>query len=118
MAKNEKVFFTKEGYSKTVLLTNVAQTIHTIGVDGGKLLSLHLLTDWTGTLELSINNGGTDKQVGVFTNPIKMINQLTNSVFPKDRNGNNFINFEPGTEVKVKTNSSSLVVCVAYVEEY
>lgn len=124
MAKNEAIFFTKEGkLSSEVVTPGVPVTIFTAGADGSKLMMVNAASQ-TGTqtsFELLINTGGGDELLG--RNSADVNNQddildLTMPNLPVDKNGNKFLNLEPGAVLKMDITGGTSVTASVYAEDY
>tara|TARA_R110000868_G_scaffold5681_6_gene33621 strand:- start:18301 stop:18636 length:336 start_codon:yes stop_codon:yes gene_type:complete len=111
MAKNEIIFFTKEGRVSSAtgfLSTNII----TAGIDGSKLLDLRLID--TGSLTaitIKVNGVIIYSQVSPFNNNDKLMQNG-----PVDGKGNPYLNISPGAIVTMEPTGSCSVT--AYVEDY
>ena len=110
MAKNETIFFTKEGRLEQAA-GGVSTTITTAGVDGSKLLDLRLTSGAPTSIDIQIN-GVT---IATFNSPA-VGDRLMNAT-PVDKNGNNYLNLPPGAAINF-TPVGATVIVMAYLEDY
>ena len=113
MAKNETIFFTKEGrFDEGV--GSVLQNVITAGTDGSKLLDLRYTEQVSGSItniEIQIN-GVT---IGQFAAPV--VGDQLLQANPVDKNGNPYLNLPAGAVVSfIPTGGSAKII--AYVEDY
>ena len=112
MAKNETIFFTKEGrFDEGVGST--LQNVIIAGADGSKLLDLRYIEQVSGTVTaIDIQVNGTT--IGVFSPSVG--DQLLHPN-PVDKNGNSYLNLPAGAIVSMVATGGSARV-MAYVEDY
>jgi len=118
MAKNEKIFFTKEGKFAEVVGITAGTTIATVGPDGAKWFSCFIATGITGGMSIYLREPGS-VGVNVFniTDPLPYVNYLGNtSVLPVDSKGNRYMNIPPNTEILVA--ATAAVTARIYYENY
>ncbi|MBE9490877.1 MAG: hypothetical protein IMY67_11325 [Bacteroidetes bacterium] len=124
MAKNQDIFFTKDGkVSSAVVVPGVPVTIFTAGVDGAKLLmvSVAAFTGVNTVLELLINTGGGDETLGRYTAAVAEgddIFGLTMPSLPKDKNANQYLNLPGGAIIKADLTGGTNVTLAVSAEDY
>jgi len=118
MAKNEKIFFTKEGKFAEVIGITAVTTIATVGPDGAKWFSFFIAIGISGGMSMFLREpAGVDVNVFNITDPLPSVNYVgLGDVFPADANGNRYMNVPPNTEIRVSANSA--VTARIYYENY
>ena len=118
MAKNEKIFFTKEGKFAEVIGITAVTTIATVGPDGAKWFSFFVSLTITSSMSIFLREpAGVDVNVFNITDPEGATNYVGNgNVLPVDANGNRYMNIPPNTEIRVSSNAA--VTARIYYENY
>lgn len=124
MSKNTSVFFTKNGRSESKVCAAAGgggsnTTLIEAGIDGSKLLGVSISkydAAVTGA-ELIYNDGTTDHVLRDIT-PAADFNFLDYNLFPKDRNGNNYLNMPPNSSIIIKAEGTVSITVSAYLEDY
>jgi hypothetical protein len=112
MAKNETIFFTKEGRFAEASGSTL-ETVITAGLDGSKLLDLRYTEEVSGTVtEIRIQVNGVT--IGEFTPVVG--DQLLNAE-PIDKSGNKYLNLPAGAIVTMLPTGGNARV-MGYVEDY
>tara|TARA_R110000796_G_scaffold244552_1_gene367721 strand:- start:240 stop:596 length:357 start_codon:yes stop_codon:yes gene_type:complete len=118
MAKNETIFFTKDGHIAQAVGFTTIVDVFTAGADGAKIFSIYTPIAVTGSLSLYIKeSGGTDVDIFNIENPANTVNLLANQdILPKDAKTNPYINIPAGAKLRASANAAMTVR--VYYEDY
>lgn len=113
MAKNETIFFTKEGRFASGNSSGALTTIITAGPDGSKLLGLHVVANSNGiNISVQINS-----ELMVSLGAVSGLDLL--QFAPLDCNGNHYYNLPPLATVEIDVTGVLPNTTVgAYLEDY
>lgn len=122
MAKNKEIFFTKEGRSGSGITTSSGggSLIFNAGIDGSKLMMLNVasIVNAPDNIELYIDgNIVANLKTGIVA-PGDDLMQSETAVFPKDRNGNPYMNIPAGVAVHLRNLGTGTATIGFYVEDY
>ena len=122
MAKNEDLFFTKEGVTLTPVVGSLPtpSAILTVPADGCKLLGL-LVPAGTDIANLVLNDvviGFVVTMATIIANPTQYAPNGLPKWTPVDANGNHYLNLKTGDVLKSGSNDIAGDNLIVYYEEY
>jgi len=108
MAKNETIFFTKEGKIEALSPDSggVAEEVNVGGVNGCKLFAIYPQIAISDFVDFSVRLGGYLVYTSI-DNLAQNENILEKLPLLKDKNGNKYINLEPDSLVKIRLLTTS-----------
>lgn len=122
MAKNEDLFFTKEGKLITATLGTAASpnTLLTVPTDGIKLISIVTVTGTpdTGFFINDVDIFTIEDILGIVAAPTLFGSNGLPIWSPKDANGNHYLNIAGGDVIKAGSDSADGDKVIMYYEEY